>query len=98
MNGHYLGLIPNADNIEQQSIYAKMFFNERSPNGYWLGEAFRPISDTTGEGYNRFRLLGGKIVRSYRTTTRIGPSTIDGKPSLIVAHSEFHQKEIQQRV
>jgi len=92
MNGHYLGLIPCADNIEQQRKYAKLFLNENSGIGYWLGNGFRPTGDTTGEGYNRFRLRGGTIVRNYRMKTRIGPSSIDGKPSFIVDYSEFHKE------
>lgn len=82
MNGHYLGLIPGVNRnleAEEHSVYG----------GFWLGKAFKPISDTHGEGYNRFRLPSGKIIRTSRMLTRIGKSLVDGKPAYIIDYSAF---------
>jgi hypothetical protein len=62
-------------------------FNEKM---YWLGKAFRPINDHEGEGYNRTRYPGGKIVREARMATRIDKSFVDGKPSYILDYSAFN--------
>jgi hypothetical protein len=91
MNGHYMGLGPDAKNLEYQKGYAAFMFDEKSPRGYWLGKAFRPLTDTTGEGYNRWRYKGGKVVRNLRMATRMGPSLIDGKPSYILDYSAFNK-------
>jgi hypothetical protein len=80
MNGHYMGLGANGDNPERQAGFAKSMLNESSRLGYWLGKAFRPVTATEGEGYNRWRYPGGKIVHNQCMKTRVGPSIIDGNP------------------
>ena len=89
MNGHYMGLGPDAKNTEYQKRYAEFMFNEKSPRGYWLGKAFKPLTETTGEGYNRWRLPGGKIDRRSRFITEIGKSFFDGKPSLLMYYGAY---------
>src|SRR5947208_3630483 len=64
MNGHYMGLGPDALNEKYQERYAAFMFDEKSPRGYWLGKAFRPLSETTGEGYNRWRFPAGIVKRN----------------------------------
>lgn len=91
MNGHYLGLVPFADNIEQQQDFASDARNEHANSGYWLGKGFKPVTETTGEGYNRYRLPGGKIVYKGRMGTRIGKSLVDGKSAYIIDYSVFDQ-------
>lgn len=92
MNGHYMGLGPDAKDVAYQKGYAKFMFDETSPRGYWLGKAFRPLTETTGEGYNRWRFTGGKVDRNLRMATRMGPSLIDGKPSYILDYSAFNPR------
>lgn len=92
MNGHYMGLGPGADNVEYQKGYADYMFNEKSVRGYWLGKAFRPLSATTGEGYNRWRFPGGKIQRNLRMATRMGTSLIDGKPCYVLDYGALNPK------
>lgn len=92
MNGHYMGMGPDALNEQYQKGYANFMFNENSKIGYWLGKAFRPLTDTTGEGYNRWRFPGGKVVRNLRMATRMGPSLVDGKPCYILDYSAFNPK------
>jgi len=91
MNGHYMGLGPDATNPEHQKAYAAYMFDERSPRGYWLGKAFRPLTATTGEGYNRWRFPGRKIVRNLRIATRIGPSLIDGRTSYLLDYTVYNK-------
>lgn len=90
MNGHYMGLIPNADDVEAQKRFAATF-SERSAHGYWLGKAFRPVTDNTGEGYNRQRFPDGRITHTARMATRIGQSPVDGKPSYVIDYSVFNK-------
>ena len=92
MNGHYMGLGPDAKDQEYQKRYAAFMFNEKSPRGYWLGKAFKPLTATTGEGYNRWRFPGGRIDRNLRMATRMGNSLIDGKPAYILDYSAFNPK------
>ena len=91
MNGHYMGLGPDATNEAHQKSYAAYMFDEHSPRGYWLGKAFRPLTATTGEGYNRWRFPGQKIVRNLRIATHVGPSLIDGKPSYLLDYTVHNQ-------
>jgi hypothetical protein len=90
MNGHYMGLGPDALNEKYQKGYAEFMFNEKSPRGYWLGKAFRPLTETTGEGYNRWRFPGGVVKRNLRMATRMGKSLVDDKMSYILDYSVFH--------
>lgn len=87
MKGHYMGLIPCADDPPRQKFYADTTFNR---GAYWMGKAFKPISETTGEGYNRLRMTSGEIIRKGRYATRIDRSPIDGKPSYIIDFGAFN--------
>src|SRR5262245_58984577 len=84
MNGHYMGLGPQADNPAVQKSYAAYMYDEKSVRGAWQGKAFRPLTATTGEGYNRWRFPGGKIERNLRMATRVANSLIDGKPCYVL--------------
>ncbi len=94
MNGHYMGLGPDATNPAHQKGYAAFMFDEHSPRGYWLGKAFHPISATEGEGYNRWRYPNQKIVRNLRMATHLGQSLIDGKPSYILNYGAFNKSTL----
>ena len=91
MNGHYMGLGPNATDPAYQKGYAAYMFDEHSVRGYWLGKAFHPLTATTGEGYNRWRYPGQKIVRNLHIATHIGPSLIDGKPSYLLDYTVYNK-------
>ena len=90
LDGHYQGVIPNAGDPERQASTSGFMYDEDSPRGYWLGKAYRPLTETDGEGYNRWRFPGGKIVRNGRFATRMGPSLIDGKSTYIMDYSAFN--------
>jgi hypothetical protein len=90
LDGHYQGLVPNAGDSKLQSATRDHMYNESSPSGYWLGKAYRPLTATTGEGYNRWRFPGGKVVRNLRFATEMGNSLIDGKPSLLMYYGAFN--------
>ena len=98
MNGHYLGLGPDAKDEVYQKNYAAYMFSETSPRGYWLGKAFRPLTATTGEGYNRWRFAGGRIDRNLRMATRMGTSLIDGKPAFMMDYSAFNKTTLTDEV
>ena len=90
MNGHYMGLGPQADDPAVQKSYADYMYNEKSVRGAWQGKAFHPLTATTGEGYNRWRFPGGRIERNLRMATRLSPSVIDGKPAYILDYPAFN--------
>src|SRR5260370_1248569 len=89
LQGHFMGLIPNAGNAESQALAAEFMYNENHRNGYWLGKAYRKTGDNVGEGYNRWRLPGGKVVRNMPFTTEVGKSFFDGKPSLLMYYGAY---------
>jgi hypothetical protein len=91
MNGHYQGLVPNAGHAKQQKDTTDYMYNQDSTRGYWLGKAYKAHSDTKGEGYNRWRFEGGKVVRNGRFGTEMGKSLIDGKPALLMYYSAFNK-------
>jgi len=87
--GEYRGLIPNAGDVEQQKIAARIMYNLDSPQGYWLGKAYCPLSHTRGDGYNRYRRPDGSIHRFMRFSTEMGTSLIDGKPALMMYYGAY---------
>ena len=91
LQGHFMGLVPNGDDPKRQAETGGRMYNENSVKGFWLGKAYRKTGDNEGEGYNRHRLPGGRIVHSNRFTTEIGPSLIDGKPSLLMYYGAFNK-------
>lgn len=90
LNGHYMGLIPNADDPVREKATNNFMYNENSARGYWCGKAYKATSATKGEGYNRWRFPGGKIVRNGRFATEMGTSLIDGKPALMMYYQAFN--------
>ena len=90
LDGHYQGLVPNGGDLDRQASTADFMYNESSARGYWLGKAYKPLTATTGEGYNRWRFAGGKVVRNLRFGTEMGTSLIDGKPAFLMHYSAFN--------
>jgi hypothetical protein len=89
LQGHFTGLIPNAGSAERQASALAFMYDEASVRGYWLGKAYRKTGPNAGEGYNRWRLPGGKIERRSRFITEIGKSFFDGKPSLLMYYGAY---------
>lgn len=89
LQGHFMGVLPNAGDAERQARIANNMYNPASERGYWLGKAYRKIGDNFGEGYNRWRRVGGQIVRNARFITEIGVSLLDGKPSLLMYYGAY---------
>lgn len=94
LNGHYMGLVPNAGDKKRQASTTDYMFNENSPRGYWLGKAYKQTSETKGEGYNRWRFPGGRIVRNLRFATETGTSLIDGKPALMMYYGAYNKSTL----
>ncbi len=90
--GHYMGLVPNAGDAERRATTDAFMFDENSERGYWLGKAYMPTTATTGEGYNRWRFPGGKIVRNSQFGTELGTSLIDGKPALLMYYGAYNDE------
>ena len=89
--GHYMGLVPNAGDAKRRASTNATMFDEGSERGYWLGKAYMPTTATTGEGYNRWRFPGGKIVHNLRFGTEAGTSLIDGKPALLMYYGAYNE-------
>jgi hypothetical protein len=92
LQGHFMGLVPNGGDPERQLGTSKFMYDENSEKGYWLGKAYRKKGPNEGEGYNRWRYPGGRIVRNMRFTTEVGPSLFDGKPSLLMYYGAYNAK------
>ena len=58
--------------------------------GHWEGKAFNPLEKDKGYGYNIFKDAAGKIYRTRKMDTRIGPSDYDGKPSFKLNYSAYN--------
>ena len=91
LDGHYMGLVPNAGDAAAQEALGNFMYNEDSDRGYWLGKAYKPTSATKGEGYNRWRKPGGEVVLNLRFGTEMGKSLIDGKPSYMMYYGAFNE-------
>ena len=91
LNGHYTGLVPNAGHPSEQAETTGFMYNQDSVRGYWLGKAFMAHTATTGEGYNRWRFPGGKVVRNLRFGTEMGASLIDGKPAFLMRYGTYNE-------
>ena len=91
MNGHYMGIVPRANDIPGQKNTAARMFDEKYRLGSWQGKAFRPLKANEGEGYNRWRFPGGRIERNLRMQTRIANSIIDGKPCFVLDYPVFNK-------
>lgn len=94
MNGHYMGLVPNAGDKTRQASTSDFMYDENLNQGYWLGKAYKQIGPNNGEGYNRYRMPGGRVVRKLRFSTEVGPSLIDGKPSFIMHYSAYNKSTL----
>jgi hypothetical protein len=91
MNGEYAGYAFFPSHNEEERIRMALFlYDEFGPLGYWFGKCYFPIDATRGEGYNCHRMPNGKLVRYMRYATEIGPSFIDGKPSLLMFFGAFN--------
>ncbi len=58
--------------------------------GRWEGKAFNPSEKDRGYGYNIFRDAGGKVYRTRRMDTEIGPSDYDGKPAFKLNYAAYN--------
>jgi hypothetical protein len=92
LHGHYMGLVPNAGDARRQASTTAFMYDENSTRGYWLGKAYKQTGPHKGEGYNRWRFPGGKVVRNGRFSTEDGTSLIDGKPSLLMNYGAYNSK------
>lgn len=89
LQGHFTGIIPNCGDPQRQAAATEYMYDENSVRGYWLGKAYRKTGPNEGEGYNRWRLPGGKIERRSRFITEVGNSFFDGKPSLLMYYGAY---------
>lgn len=90
LQGHFAGVLPNAGDADAQARAFDFMYNENSEKGYWLGKAYRKTGPNQGEGYNRWRFPGGKVVRDMRFTAEIGTSLLDGKPPLLMYYGAYN--------
>lgn len=63
--------------------------------GRWEGKAFNPSEKDKGYGYNIFRDAGGKIYRTRRMDTEIGPSDYDGKPAFKLNYGAYNAGTVE---
>ncbi len=87
MNGEY------ASHSLQQGLKLKHFLldlwlDDPFNYGHWLGKAFSPQGQETGQGYNFFRKYG-RVYRKLRMATRIAPSRFDGRDVFLLDYSAF---------
>lgn len=58
--------------------------------GIWVGKAFRPVDETSGRGYNYFRVGTDEIVQRFPMKTVIAPSRYDRKPAYQLVYRAYH--------
>ncbi|HRV45868.1 MAG TPA: hypothetical protein P5208_11245 [Smithellaceae bacterium] len=68
------------------AFYTHHFFGP----GRWTGKAFYPAEKDRGYGYNLFQDTGGKMFRTRKMDTSIGPSDYDGKPSFKLNYRAYN--------
>ena len=92
IDGEYSGYFPDGGDPAVRARLDGDVFNEMGKwPGYWLGKAFKPVTDTTGEGYNHWR-KAGRIIRHTRFATELRDSVIDGRPALVFYYSAFNNE------
>ncbi len=65
--------------------------------GIWLGKAFRPISEESGEGYNYFQGRDD-VIRKLPMDTFIEPSVLDNNPAMKLSYKDRNRGLIRQLV
>lgn len=85
MDGEFISALPGYSGAEWRSTMASL------GKDYWLGKSYKPESfgRHTGHGLNRYRTAAGDIRRLSRFVWNIAPSTVDGRPSLVMHYSAF---------
>jgi hypothetical protein len=63
--------------------------------GHWEGKAFYPFEKNKGYGYNIFKDAGGKIYRTRKMDTEIGPSDQDGKSAFKLNYGAYNSGTVQ---
>ncbi len=89
LDGEYAGHVHDGGDLELRKLRNAFFYDEESDLGSWVGKAYAPKADGMGEGYNSWRRPGGIVNRYLRFATEIGPSHLDGRPSLIMHYARF---------
>lgn len=90
MQGEYSAVIlPAGPFAPLASFFTHTFFGP----GRWQGKAFMAHGGDQGEGYNLFceRANAGRLCRTRRFLTTIGPSRFDGRPSLRMDYSPYNR-------
>lgn len=84
------------DISDRQAVYqlAKQVKKEFGP-GRWEGKAFHPVLKDKGYGYNIFKDEGGKLYRTRKMDTVIGPSDYDGKPAFKLNYGAYNSGTVQ---
>lgn len=63
--------------------------------GHWEGKAFYPLEKDKGYGYNIFKDASGKIHRTRKMDTQIGPSDYDGKPAFKLNYGAYNSGTVK---
>ncbi|GAB3617710.1 hypothetical protein GCM10027416_22670 [Okibacterium endophyticum] len=84
-DGEFIGALPSYSNDEWRATMESM------GQDFWLGKSYSPVEfdGHAGHGLNRFKRPDGTVVRDGRFVWDIAPSTIDGRPSLLMVYSHF---------
>lgn len=84
MDGEFNGHIPDYHHDLWYSTQLAL------SGGRWLGKAYRslPHERWSGQGYNRLQMPDG-VARNSKFGWEIAPSTVDGRPALIMTYAAF---------
>ncbi len=85
MAGEFASTPPDYSNAEWRSAMAAL------GKDYWLGKSYTPQAFVghRGHGLNSYRRSDGSIRRLSRFVWDIGPSIVDGQPSLVMRYAAF---------
>jgi hypothetical protein len=85
MAGEFASSLPDYSDAEWRSAMAAL------GKDYWLGKSYSPqeYNGHRGHGLNSYRRGDGSIRRLSRFVWDIGPSVVDGRPSLVMRYAAF---------
>ena len=87
MHGEFRAELLAQPNRIAGALWPLLLNNPLGP-GLWEAKAFRPLDDSSGQGYNR-SLFGGRRVQRFPMQTLIAPSRYDGQPAFTLVYGGF---------
>lgn len=89
MHGEFNAIMLTQNNTFLDIVWRVLIYTPFWP-GTWAGKAFRPVDESSGRGYNLFRVGAKKIVQRFPMKTLIAPSRYDSRPAYQLIYRAYH--------